>query len=106
MLATAAAMDTALPTERRVRPWQKRTYPAGIELLPDGTLVGLDGVAWLLHAGRLYAWTAEGYVESRPCPASAEVAVLTPPSIIAVLRAGYRPGVHPSASSGGKPPGC
>ena len=98
MPASAAAMDIALHTERRVRPWHKRTYQAGMELLPDGSMVALDGVAWLLHAGRLHAWSADGYVESRPRPTAAEVTVLTPPSILAVLRAGYRPGVHPSAS--------
>jgi hypothetical protein len=98
MPASAAAMDTALHTERRLRAWQKRTYLAGIELLPDGTLVAVDGEAWLLQAGRLYAWSAQGYVESRPRPGTGEVVVLTPPSVVAVLRAGYRPGAHPSAS--------
>ena len=98
MPASATAMDTAIHTERRLRPWQKRTYQTGIQLLPDGTLVALDGAAWLLQAGRVYAWSAQGYVETRPRPVSGEVVVLTPPSIVAVLRAGYRPGVHPSAS--------
>ena len=106
MPASAAVMDTALHTERRVRPWHKRTHQAGIEFLPDGSLAALDGVAWLVHGGQLYAWSADGYVESRPRPASAEVAVLTPPSILAVLRAGYRPGVHPSVRLRWQPPGC
>jgi hypothetical protein len=105
MPTSATAMDTALHTERRLRPWQKRTYQTGIELLPDGTLVALDGAAWLLQAGRLRAWSAEGYAETRPRPVLGEVVVLTPPSIVAVLRAGYRPGVHPSASLRWQPPG-
>ena len=98
MPASAAAMDTAIHTERRVGPWQKRTYQTGIELLPDGSLVALDGAAWLLQAGRLHAWSAEGYLETRPRPVWGEVVVLTPPSIVVVLGAGYQPGVHPSAS--------
>src|SRR5207248_11689206 len=75
--ASAAAMDIALHTERRVRPWHKRIYQAGIELLPDGAMLALDGVTWLLHAGRLHAWSADGDVESRPRPTAAEVRVLT-----------------------------
>jgi hypothetical protein len=98
MSAAAAAMDAQLHTERRVRAWHKRTHTAEIELLPDGTFVALDGAACLLRAERLYAWSADGYVEAGRRPASGEVAVLTPPSIVGVLRAGYQAGVHPSAS--------
>jgi hypothetical protein len=33
------------------------------------------------------------------------VEVLTPPSIVAAINAGYRPLVHPSALAGGRPSG-
>jgi hypothetical protein len=91
-------MDAALHVERRLGPWRKRTYEAEIERLPDGTFVAVDGVAWLLHAGTLHAWSSDGYLDRRPRPAGGRVVVLTPPSVVGVLSAGYRPEVHPSAS--------
>ena len=94
----AAAMDAHLHSERRMRAWRKRTHTADIDLLPDGTFVALDGVACLLLAERVYAWSADGYVEGGRRPSSGQVVVLTPPSIVGVLRAGYRAGVHPSAT--------
>jgi len=41
-------------------------------------------------------WSDTGYCERRPRPRGA-VELLTPPAIVAVLRAGYEPGYHPSA---------
>ncbi len=96
--ASAAAMDAVLHVERRLGPWRKRTFQEEIDRLPDGTLVALEGMAWLLHAGKLHAWSWDGYVGSRALPAAGMVVVLTPPSVVAVLRAGYRPELHPSAS--------
>jgi hypothetical protein len=97
-LPSAAAMDALLHGERRTRQWCKRTHHAQIELLPDGTYVVLDGVANLIVGDELFAWSPGGYVLAQRRPSSGEVSVLTPPSIVAVLRAGYRPGIHPSTS--------
>jgi hypothetical protein len=93
---TADAIDRVLHAERRVRPFLKRTHFAQIDTLPDGSYVMLDGVAWLVHGSRLWAWAADRYVESAPRPTATEVIVLTPPSIVRVLRAGYQPSRHPS----------
>jgi hypothetical protein len=97
MPASAAAMDAVLHVERRLGPWRKRTFQEEIDRLPDGTFVALEGVAWLLHAGKLHAWSWDGYVGSRALPAAGMVVVLTPPSVVGVLRADYRPELHPSA---------
>jgi hypothetical protein len=96
--ASAAAMDAVLHVERRLGPWRKRTFQEEIDRLPDGTFVALEGMAWLLHAGKLHAWSWDGYAARRALPAAGMVVVLTPPSVVAVLRAGYRPELHPSAS--------
>jgi hypothetical protein len=96
MPASAAAMDAALHVERRLAPWRKRTYEVDIDQLPDGTFVAVDGAAWLLRAGKLHAWSSDRYADSRPRPTTGRVVVLTPPSVVAALRAGYRPAVHPS----------
>jgi len=96
--AGADVMDARLQIERRDGR-AKRTYHARIAELPDGTYVTIDGRAWLLWNGELRAWSDSGYTERRPRPASGNVEVLTPRSMVAVFRAGYRPAIHPTASS-------
>jgi hypothetical protein len=43
----------------------------------------------------MHAWSPGGYTESRKTVGGA-VTVITPRCLVDVLRAGYRPGVHPS----------
>jgi len=96
--ASADAMDALLHAERREAPFRKRAQLASIDALPDATYVAIDGRAWLIMGDELLAWSPEGYVERIPRP-SGSVTVLTPPSIVGVLAASYRSGVHPSAGS-------
>ena len=63
--------------------------------LPFGTMVRLDDHAWLVVDDGLRAWTEAGYAEHRAFPQE-PVTVLTPPSTVAAIRAGWRPGVHES----------
>jgi hypothetical protein len=42
-------------------------------------------------------WRFAGYGRARPRPRGIEVDLLTPPAVVAVLAAGYRPQWHPSA---------
>jgi hypothetical protein len=101
--AGADQMDGVLHADRlegRGAHQRQRTYPAdpeGVAALPDGAFVGRDGAAWLVWHGHLLAWSAAGYTARRPLPDAGPVAVLTPRALVAVLRAGYRPLVHPSA---------
>ena len=81
---------------------QQRTGPrerAPLNGLPDGTLVALDDdpLAHLVLGDALLPWQPEGYGAPRPRPATT-VDVLTPPSTVNALRAGYRPVLHPSAN--------
>jgi hypothetical protein len=96
--ADADSMDARLHDERLAGK-KKRTYRAPIGDLPDGTYVALDGTAWLVWGKCLHAWSDSGYVRKRARPSQGEVEALTPRSIVAILAAGYRPGVHPSALS-------
>ena len=66
--------------------------------LPDGAMVSRDGRAWVVVTGGLRAWTPAGYTDRRACPPQ-PVTVLTPPSIVAAMRAGWRPEMHPSAQA-------
>jgi hypothetical protein len=98
--ASAEQMDDVLHADRlegRGASQRQRTHQAEIASLPDGTFIGLEGSAWLLWSGKLLAWSAADYITRRPAPRAGEIAVLTPRALVAVFRAGYVPGVHPSA---------
>ena len=77
---------------------RKRTYWEQVATLPEGTFIRLDGSAWLAWNGQLLEWSAGGYRARRQLlPAASRVEVLTPRSLVAVLRAGYPLQVHVSA---------
>ena len=79
----------------------RRTYTAELAGLPDGTMIEADGAPFLVHGGGLLAWTPGGYVSSRAAvpPPGLAVTVITPRATVAVLAAGYRPLIHPSAAA-------
>ena len=97
----ADQMDAVLHTDRlegRGSRAHKRHYEDQLAALPEGTLISLDGSAWLLWRGQLLEWSAAGYRERRPLlSVASRVDVLTPRSLVAVLRAGYPLQVHLSA---------
>ena len=75
----------------------RRTYQAPLAGLPAGTIVDIGGAPWLVHDGRLLAWTPGGY-QARPVEApDGPVTVITPQATVAALAAGYPPVLHPSA---------
>jgi hypothetical protein len=92
---TADEMDDRLHAERVSPDRSKRTHPARLEELPDGVFVILpeDEAAWLVWQGELWKWSPGGYVERRPRPNRQNVRLLTPPSTVAAIRAGYVPEV-------------
>ena len=99
--ASVDEVDRQLHAERRDGPWRQRTHAADLAAVPDGAFIARDGHAWLVLGKRLLRWTAGGYIEPAPRPTDGrEVTLLTPPSIVAVLRAGYQPLLHPTASAG------
>lgn len=97
--ARAAEMDRVLQDER-LEGRAKRRHRLPIGDLPDGTCVvmeGSDEQAGMLRGGKLLRWSPEGYTLAGLRRRGGSVGVLTPPSIIAVLSAGYQPLWHPSA---------
>ncbi|GIG60061.1 hypothetical protein Lfu02_44330 [Longispora fulva] len=94
----AFEMDARLHAER-VEPHtrRQRTRSGVFGALPDGVLVRRDGRVGLVTAGRFATWTFDGYGFPEPVPAAEVVEVLTPPVTTAILSAGYRPLLHPSA---------
>jgi hypothetical protein len=75
----------------------KRTHQRKIDSLPDGVMIALDGKAFAVRGQSLLAWTPSGYGQVLPRPRGIAVDMLTPPSIAAVLKAGYAPRWHSSA---------
>ena len=72
---------------------------AEIRDLPDGAMIALDGQAFALKGGGLLPWRFDGYGNPRALTGAlaGPAALITPPTTIAVLRAGYRPAWHSSA---------
>jgi hypothetical protein len=76
-----------------------RTYEGSLPDLPDATFVLRDGTPWLVLGDGLARWTAAGYAERVRRPRGSAL-VITPPTLVAVLRARWEPVVpllHPSA---------
>jgi hypothetical protein len=95
---SAAQMNAWLHAERvdgRTR--RKRTREVVLDELPDGAMVSYAGGPALCTGGVLLPWSFDGYGPPvRPAP-RIKVDLLTPPSIVGALAAGYLPLIHPSA---------
>jgi hypothetical protein len=97
---TAMAIDDRLHAERMGSDRSKRTFVGNLDALPDGVLVtvGAGGEqAYLVWGDHLLAWSPRGYCGRRRRPNGGQVKVLTPPSTVGTIRAGYIPDIHPSA---------
>jgi hypothetical protein len=92
----APDMDVILQKER-LDGRAKRTYEIDADGLPDGVFIAVGDNAFALRDGKMLHWSPSGYVETTPRPRGS-VTILTPPSIVAVLSAGYAPRWHPSAA--------
>jgi hypothetical protein len=99
--ATADAMDERLHDERLDPGTRTQRHHRGpVEGLPDGTFVLRDGEPWLVLRASVLRWTNAGYTDRASRPAGGEATVITPPSLVEVLRAEWEPVVpflHPSA---------
>jgi hypothetical protein len=94
----AGEIDRELHAARVTRGRAQVTHAADMGTLPDGSFVLLDGVPVLVLGPTLRPFAPGGYRPPRPRPASGPLTVLTPAPLVAVLRAGYRPVLHPSAA--------
>jgi hypothetical protein len=99
----ADAIDAQLHRER-VAPGTRAQLrqAAPLDGLPDATFVLRDGAPWMVLGAQLLAWTPAGYSARVPRPTGERAQVITPPSLVEVLRAGWHgvvPLLHPSASA-------
>jgi len=93
----AREMDSVLHRERVGRARRQLTHRAPAGELPDGVMIRAGGDAGLWLAGRVWPWSFGGYGAPARLSVPGPVEVLTPPSTVATIAAGYRPLVHPSA---------
>jgi hypothetical protein len=92
----AEVMDRVLHRERLLPPADRPQVDH--RTLPDAAMVAIGDEAFLILGGRARRFSFAGYGKDRELPVAARL--LTPPSIVRALAAGYRPLLHPSASSG------
>jgi hypothetical protein len=92
----APEIDAVLHRER-LDHGAKRLHPlpAPIGKLPAGAMVQAGGESFLIMQGRALPWSPAGYGEARDVLEGAML--LTPPSTLRALQAGYQPVLHPSA---------
>jgi hypothetical protein len=96
--AAAPDIDRALHAARVTRDRQQMRHEADPRGLPDGAMVLWDGGAHLLSGGALRRFSQQGYGPARALPPAARLTVLTPAPLVAALRAGFRPLLHPTAA--------
>jgi hypothetical protein len=97
---TADEIDQRLHAKRLAPDGAKLTHVANLDDLPDGVFVTV--AAWgeqpfLVKGTQLLLWSPDGYGEWRKRPKGKEVTVLTPPSTVRAIRAGYMPEIQTPA---------
>lgn len=96
----ADAMDEQLHGERvDLRTRAQLHHAAVLEDLPDGAFVLRDGAPWVVRGDELLRWSPAAYGD-RVARAGGPAVLVTPPSLVQVLRSGWTsdlPLLHPSA---------
>ena len=90
----ATEVDAVLHAER-LYGRRKRVHAllGPVAELPDGTMITSAGKAYTIARGRAFRWTEQGYEAVSSLPPADRM--LTPPSTVLAIRAGYRPVLHP-----------
>jgi hypothetical protein len=98
---SAREMNRELHAERIVLgTHRRRLHPMPWRGLPNGTFVlHADGAPHIVHGSELVQWTREGYTVRHQRPVRGEAIVITPPSSVAALRAGYPVAIDPAVLS-------
>jgi hypothetical protein len=97
-LPSAGDMNRQLHRERIVPgTHERRLHEIPWSELPDGTFVIIDGAPAVVIGDHITDWTHTGYGRQSVRPRTGLASVLTPPSTVAVLNAGYEPQLDASA---------
>jgi len=92
----AREIDAVLHRER-LEGRTKRLHPLPMPLrrLPDGAMLQAADESFVMVRGKALQWSPAGYRVVDEAPQ--EALLLTPPSTLRAMAAGYRPVLHPSA---------
>lgn len=95
---SAKAMDAVLHRER-LDHGKKRLHalPMPLADLPDGTMVQQGDESFLIVRGKALLWSPAGYAATDR--KLTEAKLLTPPSALRAIAAGYQPVLHPTATA-------
>jgi hypothetical protein len=97
----ASQIDRQLHGERIVRgTHRRRLHRSSWPELPAGAFVLLDDQPAVVLDSAVVPWTVRGYEAARSRPSTGAAQVITPPSTVAALLAGYRPQIDPAAGAG------
>ena len=97
---SAKQINRQLHGERIVRgTHQRRRHALPWSSLPDGAFVLWEGTPAVVVGDMVTTWGHEGYGARHARPRAGDADVITPPSTLAALRAGYAVQIDPSASS-------
>jgi hypothetical protein len=93
-------IDSRLHAERLASAGKRITLDRSqLTTLPDGAMVARGRDAFAIKGGKAWRWSFERYERGPDVanwPAN-DIALITPPTTLAVLGAGFRPTWHPSA---------
>jgi len=92
-----AEMDDLLHAERLNPDRSKRLHQVDLSRLPDGAFVMHESLPHLVLGDALLEWSPAGYASARPRTDAAEALLITPPSAVEVIAAGYAPDIHVSS---------
>jgi hypothetical protein len=104
----AAELGVAVPSAKQINrqlhgerilpgTHRRRYHDMPLPELPDGTFVLLGQTPAVVVGESLTEWTRDGYGARRQRPKAGVAKVITPPSTVAVLRAGYPVQIDKSA---------
>ena len=94
----AAELDARLHAERLASGGSPAPLPRdAVGSLPDGAMLAAGDQCYAVRGGSLLPWSFGGYGRPIAQPPSAPLHMLTPPTTLAALRAGYQPVWHPSS---------
>ena len=88
--------------DQRLDGRERRLHAAAYDELPDGAYVMVEAAPWLVWGDGLLRWSASGYQRRVPRPPRGRAQLLTPPSLVELLRDGWQglvPLAHPSHRS-------
>ena len=96
---SAPTMDKIIHEERILKK-EKVTYKTVVHTLPNGVIIQLDSMAYLIWNKHLYTWSFSGYSKANiSLDSKLEVVVLTPKSYVHAFNAGFVPFIHNSINN-------